>query len=60
VNDHIELAALHRPHDAETIRAAIHELRNRGFGDYQIAETTQLSVDYVRRLDLSALFGRQA
>jgi len=39
----------HRPQDAATIRAAIHELAARGYGDYQIAQTTQLSVDYIRR-----------
>jgi hypothetical protein len=43
-------ATNHKPQDAETMRAAIHELRARGFGDHEIAGATQLSVDYVRRI----------
>jgi hypothetical protein len=40
----------HRPEDAQTMRAAIHELRSRGLGDYDIAAATGLSVEYVRRV----------
>ena len=47
---HTELTTLNRPHDAEAIRAAVHELRNRGFGDHGIAQATQLRVEYVRRV----------
>jgi hypothetical protein len=32
------------------MRAAIHELRSRGLGDYDIATATGLSVEYVRRV----------
>ena len=40
----------HRPQDAQTMRIAIHELRARGFGDYDISAATGLSVEYVRRV----------
>jgi hypothetical protein len=45
----IDLATLHRPQDAEAMLVAIHELRTRGFSDYEIAAATRLSVEYVRR-----------
>jgi hypothetical protein len=48
--DYAELITLNRPKDAQAIRAAIHELRNRGFGDHEIAAATALSVEYVRRV----------
>jgi hypothetical protein len=41
-------ATINRPADARTMRVAIHELRNRGLGDYEIANATALSVQYVR------------
>jgi hypothetical protein len=48
--DDIRLATLNRPLDVQAIRAAIHELCNRGFGDHEIAGATALSVEYVRRV----------
>jgi hypothetical protein len=48
--DDTTLANLHRPQDGATIRAAINELRNRGYSDHQIAASTALHVDYVRRV----------
>lgn len=54
----LDLAALdllagpdrHRPQDAAAMRAAVHELRSRGYSDYGIAAATGLSVKYVRRV----------
>lgn len=40
----------HRPQDAAAMRAAVHELRSRGYSDYGIAAATGLSVKYVRRV----------
>lgn len=40
----------HRPQDAATMRAAVHELRSRGYSDHTIAAATGLSVEYVRRV----------
>jgi hypothetical protein len=42
-------ATRHRPKDPEALRAAIHELRSRGLGDYDIAAATGMSVEIVRR-----------
>jgi hypothetical protein len=44
-----ELATLPLPLDAQAMRVAVHELRNRGMSDYAIAGATGLSVEYVRR-----------
>ena len=40
----------YRPQDVSTMRAAIHELCDRGFSDHQIAQTTRLDVQYIRRI----------
>jgi hypothetical protein len=45
---HTTPPTINRPTDAETMRAAIHELRNRGMRDHEIADATALSVQYVR------------
>jgi hypothetical protein len=50
VADYNARAILNRPQDAQAIRATLHELRGRGFGDYEIASATALSVEYVRRV----------
>jgi AraC-like DNA-binding protein len=43
-------ATQHRPQGAQAVRDAIHELRSRGLGDYEVASATGLSVEYVRRI----------
>ena len=40
----------HRPRTQEEMRAAVVELRSRGYSDHGIAAATQLSVEAVRRL----------
>jgi hypothetical protein len=47
-DDHARLATLNRPRDDQATRLAIHELRVREMGDYEIAAATSLSVEYVR------------
>jgi hypothetical protein len=47
--DTAALANQHQPKDVDAMRMAVHELRNRGFGDHCIADVTSLSVEYVRR-----------
>ena len=50
VLDYAALARLNRPRDIASIRAAIHELANRGLGDYEIASACELAVEQVRRI----------
>lgn len=40
----------HRPRSREELRAAVHELAQRGMGVDTIARATQLSVEQVRRM----------
>ena len=49
-NDHARLATLNRPRDDQATRLAIHELRVREMGDYEIATATGLSVEYMYRV----------
>jgi hypothetical protein len=40
----------HRPQTLEEMRAAVHELHQRGMSDHTIAQATGLAVEQVRRL----------
>ncbi|MBX5459741.1 MAG: hypothetical protein IRZ28_01510 [Steroidobacteraceae bacterium] len=44
------LARLHAPRTADEVRAAVHELRSRGYSDHTIARVTGLAVELVRRM----------
>jgi hypothetical protein len=48
--DYLQAARLNRPKSREDIRAAVHELGGRGFGDYEIARACELHVEQVRRI----------
>ena len=43
-------ATAHQPRTADEIRAAVVELSARGYGDYEIAQATEQSVEAVRRI----------
>jgi len=49
-DDYAKLARLNRPKTRDEMRAAVHELANRGMSDHTIAAVTQLSVEMVRRM----------
>ena len=54
----LDLAALgalagrnqHRPQSREALRAAVHEMRQRGMDDHTIARATELSIEQVRAM----------